>query len=82
MAVLINAISAGAANSLGWMPVAMISTRTKRMIAEERKTVDELLQELELSTDHIVLVDGKRMNPDDIIQENDLVIVLPLIAGG
>ena len=52
------------------------------MIAEESKTVADLLQDLDLSADHIVLVDGKRMKMNDVIEENDLVIVLPLIAGG
>lgn len=52
------------------------------MVAEGSKTVSELLQELSLSTDHVVLIDGKRMNLDDVIEKNDLVIVLPLIAGG
>ena len=42
----------------------------------------ELLLELELSDDHVVLIEGKRMNLDDVIKENATVVVLPLIAGG
>jgi sulfur carrier protein ThiS len=52
------------------------------MIVEERKTVAELLLDLDLSNDHVVLVDGKRMLPEDVLEENATVVVLPLIAGG
>ena len=62
--------------------LSTISTKVKRMIVEESKTVAELLLELELSNDHVVLVDGKRLLPDDVIKENATVVVLPLIAGG
>jgi sulfur carrier protein ThiS len=61
--------------------LAVIASKTKRLIVEDSKTVAELLLELDLTSDHIVLVDGKRMNPDDVIEENELVVVLPLIAG-
>ncbi|MFW9849923.1 MAG: hypothetical protein ACFFF4_12360 [Candidatus Thorarchaeota archaeon] len=48
----------------------------------ETKTVAELLFELNLTKDHVVLVEGSRMELDDILYENDSVIVLPIIAGG
>ncbi|TFG99115.1 hypothetical protein E4H12_03920 [Candidatus Thorarchaeota archaeon] len=54
----------------------------QRVIVEESKTVSELLLELELSIDHVVLVDGKRVALDFQISENESVVVLPLIAGG
>jgi sulfur carrier protein ThiS len=54
----------------------------QRIIIEETKTVAELLSELGLSRDHIVLIDGKRVPLDFELQENEQVIVLPLIAGG
>lgn len=60
----------------------MIASKAKRLIVDESKTVAELLVELDLTSDHVVLVDGRRMNLDDIIEENELVVVLPLIAGG
>ncbi|TFG31837.1 hypothetical protein EU528_05090 [Candidatus Thorarchaeota archaeon] len=49
---------------------------------EESKTVAQLLFELELSKDHVVLVDGKRVPLDFHINENESVVILPLIAGG
>ena len=49
---------------------------------EESKTVAQLLFELELSTGHVVLVDGKRVPLDFQINENESVVILPLIAGG
>ena len=49
---------------------------------EESKTVAQLLFELELSTDHVILVDGKRVPLDFQIDQNEDVIILPLIAGG
>ena len=54
----------------------------QRITLSESKTAAELLIELNLSTEHIVLVDGKRVPPDFQIQENDTVVILPLIAGG
>ncbi|MHA1908493.1 MAG: MoaD/ThiS family protein [Candidatus Thorarchaeota archaeon] len=48
----------------------------------ETKTVAELLIELALTKDHVVLVEGQRMNLKDILHENDSVVVLPIIAGG
>lgn len=62
--------------------LSTVSTKVKRMIVEESKTVAELLLELELSENHVVLVDGKRMHPDDVLEEHAMVVVLPLIAGG
>jgi molybdopterin converting factor small subunit len=44
--------------------------------------VAQLLAQLELSNDHVVLIDGKKMGLDDVLQENDSIIILPLIAGG
>jgi sulfur carrier protein ThiS len=62
--------------------MSTLSTKYKRITIEESKTARELLVELELSLDHIVLVEGKRIELDEVIDENTLVIVLPLIAGG
>jgi sulfur carrier protein ThiS len=62
--------------------MSILSTKYKRITVEERKTARELLADLELSTDHVVLVEGKRIELDEVIDENTLVIVLPLIAGG
>ncbi|MFW9963698.1 MAG: MoaD/ThiS family protein [Candidatus Sifarchaeia archaeon] len=57
-------------------------TRIRELIVTEQKTVSELLHDLELSHNHVVLVGGKRVSLDYLIQENDKVVVLPLIAGG
>ncbi|MFX0056130.1 MAG: hypothetical protein ACFFAX_12035 [Promethearchaeota archaeon] len=62
--------------------MSTLSTKYKRVTVEETKTARQLLEELNLSTDHVVLVEGKRMELDDLLDENTLVIVLPLIAGG
>ncbi|MFW9804995.1 MAG: hypothetical protein ACFFFC_20270 [Candidatus Thorarchaeota archaeon] len=62
--------------------MSTLSTKYRRVIVEETKTARQLLDELDLSTDHVVLVEGKRMELDDLLDENTLVIVLPLIAGG
>ena len=61
---------------------SLIRPKLTKIIVTETKTVAQLLAELELSTDHVVLIDGKKMNLDSMIQENDTVIILPLIAGG
>jgi sulfur carrier protein ThiS len=54
----------------------------QRITVTESKTVAELLIELGLSTDHVVLIEGKRVAPNFEIRENENVVVLPLIAGG
>lgn len=59
-----------------------LGDRIKRIIVTETKTVRELLAELDLSNDHVVLLDGKRIDLDTEIHENDSVVVLPLIEGG
>lgn len=56
--------------------------RIQRITLEESKTVTQLLLDLGLSDDHIVLVDGKRVSPDFLIDENESVVILPRIAGG
>lgn len=61
---------------------AISKTRIKRLIVTEPKTVAELLIELNLSSDHVVLIKGKRVQLDYQIKENDVVVVLPRIAGG
>jgi sulfur carrier protein ThiS len=48
----------------------------------QQKTVAQLLNELELSDNHVVLHSGKRLDLEDIIGENDEVVVLPIIEGG
>ena len=57
-------------------------TRVRKLIVTESKTVAELLIELNLSDDHVVLIDGKRVALDYQLQENESVVVLPRIAGG
>ncbi len=57
-------------------------TRIRELNLTESKTVAQLLDELDLSHDHIVLVDGKRLSLDNVVDENETVVVLPLIAGG
>jgi len=56
--------------------------RIQRLTVEESKTVAELLFDLELSADHVVLIDGKHVPLDFQINENESVVILPLIAGG
>jgi sulfur carrier protein ThiS len=54
----------------------------QRVIMEDSKSVAELLLDLELSSEHIVLVDGKRVPLEFQISETQSVVILPLIAGG
>ncbi len=57
-------------------------SRVHELVMTETKTVAQLLAELNLSDNHVVLVDGERQSLDAILNEHDTVIVLPLIAGG
>jgi sulfur carrier protein ThiS len=54
----------------------------QRITVTESKTVGELLNELGISINHVVLIEGKRVPLTFEIQENDSVVILPLIAGG
>jgi len=54
----------------------------QRVIVEESKTVAKLLLDLKISTDHVVLVEGKRVPLDFRIDGNETVVILPLITGG
>ncbi len=57
-------------------------TQIREVTLSETKTVAELLHELNLSIDHVVLMNGERQPLDAIIDENTTVVVLPIIAGG
>ncbi len=56
--------------------------RVRELVMIETKTVAELLIELNLTKDHVVLVEGERQELDDILHENESVVILPIIAGG
>jgi len=58
------------------------TVRPTTVVVTERKTVADLLQELDLSRDHVVLSGGRRLSLDDIVDEDDTVVILPLITGG
>jgi sulfur carrier protein ThiS len=57
-------------------------TKIKEFIVTTQKTVAELLHELDISNDHVVLVNGKKMALDFQLKESDKVVILPKIAGG
>lgn len=60
----------------------MKSTMTE-LILEKKTTVRDLLEDLNLQTSFFaVLIDGKSVGPDQIINEGEKVIILPKIAGG
>jgi sulfur carrier protein ThiS len=54
----------------------------QEVIVTTQKTVAELLHELDISDDHVVLVNGKQMALDFQLKESDKVVILPKIAGG
>lgn len=57
-------------------------TQIREVTISKTKTVAELLHELNISIDHVVLVEGVRQPLDAVLDENSIVIVLPIIAGG
>ncbi len=57
-------------------------TKIKEVIVTTQKTVAELLRDLDISDDHVVLVNGKQMALDFQLKESDKVVILPKIAGG
>jgi len=56
----------------------------REVIVEEKKTVAELLKDLGIAKNKYfaVLVNGKKVDTDHVVDESDKIIVLPLIAGG
>ncbi|NWF95491.1 MAG: MoaD/ThiS family protein [Candidatus Thorarchaeota archaeon] len=56
--------------------------RVETVKITSQKTVSELLAELGMTHDHVVLLAGKRLKLNDILNEDDSVIVLPTITGG
>ncbi len=62
--------------------MTMTRIRTVAVTIEEPKIVTDLLSELNLSKEHVVLVNGKRAALEDRLDEDDLVVILPLIGGG
>jgi sulfur carrier protein ThiS len=57
-------------------------TKIQEVIVTTQKTVAELLSELDISDDHVVLVNGKQTALDFQLKESDKVVILPKIAGG
>ena len=57
-------------------------SQIREVTISETKTVAQLLHELNISIDHVVLVEGVRQPLDAVLDENSIVIVLPIIAGG
>ncbi|MFQ5820579.1 MAG: MoaD/ThiS family protein [Candidatus Heimdallarchaeota archaeon] len=57
-------------------------TIIKRVICDQRKSVEALLMELGLSSSFIVLINGKIAKLNSLIDEGDEIIILPLLAGG
>ena len=53
-----------------------------RFVSNKGVMVKQLLEELGLSEDYAVFVDGKKANLDSHVNEGSFVIVLPRIAGG
>ena len=51
----------------------------QKVVLKETKTVSQLLTELEISADHVVLENGKRVDTDFLIDTSDSVVILPLI---
>jgi sulfur carrier protein ThiS len=62
----------------------LLDTGLYETITPERTmTVADLLQELNLEDKYFgILVDGKKANPDTVINEQSEIVILPHIAGG
>jgi len=63
--------------------VEVIST-PQEVVVEKRMTVGDLLKKLGIEKNKYfaVLVNGKKVDTDHVVDESDKIIVLPLIAGG
>ncbi|MHA1672368.1 MAG: MoaD/ThiS family protein [Promethearchaeota archaeon] len=52
-------------------------------VAHKSHTVTEMLTKLHLEMKHFaILVNGKRVSLEDVIEPQDEIIILPKIAGG
>ncbi|TXT55927.1 MAG: hypothetical protein BAJATHORv1_30310 [Candidatus Thorarchaeota archaeon] len=61
---------------------ALEKAGAKTITVSKSITVSQLLEELKLSDTHVVLVDGKKADLDTELNEDDKVVILPIIAGG
>ena len=60
-----------------------MESQLKKMIVEKTMTVGNLLSEMNLESQYFaVLVDGKRVELDHVVDANTEIIILPRIAGG
>lgn len=57
-------------------------TKKQEIIMTEKKTVADLLRDLDISNDHVVLVNGKQMELEFLLEKGDKIVILPKIAGG
>ncbi|MBD3407120.1 MAG: hypothetical protein GF411_13460 [Candidatus Lokiarchaeota archaeon] len=61
---------------------ALEKAGAKTITVTKTITVSDLLAELKLSDTHVVLVEGKKADLETELNEDDKVVVLPIIAGG
>ena len=60
-----------------------MESQLKKMIVEKTMTVGNLLTEMNLESQYFaVLVDGKRVDLEHVVDANTEIIILPRIAGG
>ena len=60
-----------------------MESQLKKMTVEKTMTVGNLLSEMNLESQYFaVLVDGKRVDLDHVVDANTEIIILPRIAGG
>ncbi|MHA1785204.1 MAG: MoaD/ThiS family protein [Candidatus Helarchaeota archaeon] len=60
-----------------------MESQLKKLIVEKTMTVSNLLSELGLESQYFaVLVDGKRVDLEHVIDASTEIIILPRIAGG
>ena len=60
-----------------------MESQLKKMTVEKTMTVGNLLSEMNLESQYFaVLVEGKRVDLDHVVDANTEIIILPRIAGG
>ena len=62
----------------------LLSTGIYETITPKKaSTVSELLKERDLKSEYfVVLVNGRKVKPDAKITPDDIVVIMPLVAGG
>ncbi len=65
------------------MPIVRLIDGSKKWVIDGRGKIKEILNKIGLLTEEYIIVkNGKVVTPEDIVEENDEIILYPVVSGG